>query len=82
MLKVYIIGLFILLAAIFLNGLVNKLGILSWYDFINKLISPQKQSIRELTFIEYCWLFFVYPFLLGVAAWAGNWLFTLVTSKP
>ena len=75
MLKIYLLGLFILLAAIFLNGLVNKLGITSWYDFINMLISEKKNTTRELTFIDYCWLFFAYPFLLGVAAWAANWLF-------
>lgn len=81
MFKIYFVGVFILFIAILLNGLINKMGIASWYDFINKLMSPQKQTIRELNFTDYCWLFFAYPFLLGVAAWAGNWLFTFVGNK-
>lgn len=72
MFKIYFIGFVILLAAILLNGLINKWGIIGWYDFINQLLLQGKQTFRRLTITDYTWLFLLYPFLLGLAAKAGD----------
>ena len=81
MLKIYFIGLVILMVAIILNGLVNKWGITGWYDFINQLLLQGKQVFRRLTIIDYTWLFIMYPFLLGVGAKLGEFLFDWISSK-
>jgi hypothetical protein len=81
MFKIYFVGVFILFIAILLNGLINKMGIASWYDFLNKMMRPHKEEFRNLNYIDYCWLFLAYPLLLGVAAWTGNWLYTFIENK-
>ena len=81
MLKIYFLGLIVLMVAIILNGLVSKWGITGWYDFINQLLLQGKQVFRRLTIIDYTWLFLMYPFLLGVAAKLGDFLFDWVSSK-
>lgn len=81
MLKIYLIGVIILIAAIFLNGLINKLGVLGWYDFINLLIDKQTASTRKVRLIDMLWLFVAYPFLLGLAGISGNYLYTWLCSS-
>lgn len=60
---IFLVGLAILVAALLLNFIANKLGILTWYDFVS---SPSKAR-----FIDYIWLFVLYPFLLGATAYAA-----------
>jgi len=81
MFKIYFIGFVILLAAILLNGLINKWGIVGWYDFINQLLLQSKQTFRRLTITDYTWLFLLYPFLLGLAAKAGDFLFDWICNR-
>jgi hypothetical protein len=81
MLKIYLIGIIILVAAILLNGIVNKLGILGWYDFINLLIEKETATSRKLRIIDIAWLFLAYPFMLGLAVVGGNWLYTWLCHK-
>jgi hypothetical protein len=78
MIKIYIIGLVILGIAIVLNGLAAKIGILSWYDYL-KLIMDKNGSI-PIRWIDYSWLYFVYPFLLGTAYKMGEILYTWIAS--
>jgi hypothetical protein len=81
MLKLFLIGWTILLSAILLNGIVAKLGLVGWYDFINMLIQKGSNTFDTLRFADYVWLFFAYPMLLGVAYKAGEllyeWLYSL-----
>lgn len=81
MLKIYFIGLVILLAAILFNGVVNKWGITGWYDFINQLLIQGIRIFQKLTIMDYIWLFLLYPILLGVAASFGDFLFDWVFNR-
>lgn len=81
MLKIYLIGIFILFAAILLNGVVNKLGILGWYDFINLLVDKENVAGKRVSIIDVIWLFIAYPFLLGLAGFGGNYLYTSLFQK-
>lgn len=58
---VFILGAGILIAAIILNFIASKLNLSTWYDFIK---NPGKTTI-----LSYVWLFIIYPFGLGLAAY-------------
>src|SRR3990167_10371717 len=58
-----IVGLRILLSAIVLNIFARIVGLSTWYEFLNK---PSK----VLSWDNYIFLFFVYPFILGLV---GKW---------
>ena len=58
-----LLGLRILFSAIVLNIFAKFVGLSTWYDFLNK---PSK----VLSWDNYIFLFFVYPFILGLA---GRW---------
>ena len=66
MLKIYLIGIIILVTAILLNGVINKLGVLGWYDFITLLVDKETAPARKVRMIDMLWLFIAYPFLLRV----------------
>ena len=61
--EILFLGLRILLAAIVLNIFAKFVGLSTWYDFLN---SPGK----VLSWDNYIFLFFVYPFILGLV---GKW---------
>lgn len=81
MLKIYLIGIIILIAAIMLNGVINKLGVLGWYDFINLLADKETVPAKKVGIIDILWLFVAYPFLLGLAGVSGNYLYTWLFQK-
>ena len=81
MLKIYLIGIIILVTAILLNGVINKLGVLGWYDFINLLVDKEAAPARKVRIIDILWLFIAYPFLLGLAGISGSYLFTWLCSN-
>ena len=61
-----IVGLRILFVAIVLNIFARLVGLSTWYEFLNK---PSK----VLSWDNYIFLFFVYPFILGlVGKWKGT----------
>ncbi len=72
MIRIYIIGLSILVIAILANGIVIKLGITSWYDFINLLSKNGNQAFTMISIIDYIWLFIAYPLVLGFGYWVGD----------
>ena len=72
MLRLYVIGVFILVIAIICNALVSKLGIASWYDFIN---SFTKNEPNNYNFFDYTWLFIIYPLCLGLGYYIGDLVF-------
>jgi hypothetical protein len=80
MLKLYIIGLAILVTAILANFLAAKLGLLSWYDFLNLLSDKGGEAFKKVKFLDYLWLFILYPLALGLGYWFGIKLFQLIFS--
>lgn len=68
-LKIFLIGTFVLVAALVVNILVGILGISTWYDFIinveqNGFFSAiEKEVLPSIVF-----LIFIYPLILGVVA--------------
>tara|TARA_B100000941_G_scaffold275335_1_gene237113 strand:- start:1696 stop:1917 length:222 start_codon:yes stop_codon:yes gene_type:complete len=65
MIKYYFIGLVILTVAIFANFTVAKLGLKTWYDFLDSL------GNSSLKLMDYLWLFAIYPLILGLTAKLG-----------
>lgn len=72
MLRIYIIGIFILIIAIIANGIVIKLGIKSWYDFIALIQNHGNSAFEKLSVLDYAWLFMAYPLTLGFGYWIGD----------
>tara|TARA_B100000941_G_C28479850_1_gene541477 strand:- start:1003 stop:1227 length:225 start_codon:yes stop_codon:yes gene_type:complete len=73
MIKYYIIGTIILVIAILANLLANKLGIKTWYDFLNGIGNNSSFSV-----IDYIWLFAAYPLILGLSYKLGIIIFSKV----
>ncbi len=67
--KIYLAGMVILLAAILLNLLASALKLATWYTFLN-LVSQQGLSpaLHSLKATDILFLFLIYPFLLGLSA--------------
>lgn len=59
--KIFAIGVGVLLGAIVLNMVADKLGLASWYQFLQK---PAGTSL-----LSYVWLFVIYPLGLGALAY-------------
>ena len=78
MIRIYTIGLAILIIAIIANGIVVKLGLKSWYDFINLLTDQGLSAIKEISIIDYFWLLIGYPLVLGLGYYLGDKLYTLL----
>ena len=66
MIKYYFIGLVILTVAIFANFTVAKLGLKTWYDFLNSIGNGS-----SLKLLDYLWLFAIYPLILGLSTKLG-----------
>ena len=57
MLRLYFIGIIILVSAIILNIISQFLGLKTWYDFLNGI--SEKMPIKSLiNFWDFFWLFF------------------------
>lgn len=78
MLRIYIIGIVILIIAVLANALIVQLGWKSWYNFIQMLSNSGSSAISELSLVDILWLFFGYPFVLGFAYWIGDQLYKLI----
>jgi hypothetical protein len=74
MIRTYLIGLFILLTAIGANAFAAKLHLKSWYDFLFGL-SDSKAYWAEITIKDGLWLFFLYPMILGLGSFFGNFIY-------
>lgn len=80
MLKIYLIGIIILIAAIMLNGVINKLGVLGWYDFITLLVDKETAHARKVRIIDMLWLFVAYPFFIRLSR--GKWKLFIYLAIP
>jgi hypothetical protein len=79
LLKMLLAGLAVLVAAILLNILANLLGISTWYDFLQAVSQGGfTEAVRRLNALEYIFLLLLYPFMLGLAAYATFYLTGLI----
>jgi hypothetical protein len=76
MLRIYCIGLCILVGAILLNAVAAKLGLMSWYDFLTQWSANGKSVFSTTRLIDYVWLMLIYPFLLGCCGYGANVAYT------
>ena len=69
LIKLYVMGLMILIIAILANFLATQLGLKTWYDFLNQLGNRDALSLKDGL-----WLFVLYPLILGCSLLIGNML--------
>ena len=77
MLRIYVIGLSILLIAIIANVVVDKIGLSTWYDFGPQFFKRGFSAMQEVGLLSCIWLFILYPLVLGFAYIIGDKLFNL-----
>ncbi len=77
--RIYFIGIFILLTAIVANFIAYKLNIMTWYGFIEFLTASGEKEI-VIRIIDYVWLFLAYPIILGFGYWIGNKMYQFLFS--
>ena len=78
MVRLYIIGLLILIIAIIANVIVGKLGLSTWYDFGPEFFSKGFPIIQEVGFVNSLWLFIIYPLVLSLGYVIGDKLYSLI----
>ena len=78
MIRFYCIGLSVLLFAIAANGMATSLGLKTWYDFLDLLLT-RKEAMEGVTFLDGFWLFIAYPLILGGSAILGDWIYQQIT---
>ena len=69
MVRIYVIGISILIVAIIANFFAKIIGISTWYDFLNSFTDSISSNFK---FIDYLWLFFIYPIILGLGYLLGE----------
>jgi hypothetical protein len=80
MIRVYLIGLFILITAIIANVIAAKLQLKSWYALLDGLTNSSSLS-DLLTLKDSLWLFILYPLILGLGAVVANLLYLKICSS-
>lgn len=66
--RVFILGWSVFLAALFLNLLARLMGWISWYAFLEQWTMP-------LSLDNYVYLFLLYPFVLALPLWfSRRWI--------
>ena len=78
MLKIYCIGIIVLLIAILANVLASVSGVMSWYDAISGLQKNGWAALKEWSWKDYLWLFLLYPLILGAAGYYGLKLYEVL----
>ena len=77
MLRVYIIGISILLIAIISNVVVGKFGISTWYDFGPQFFKRGLIVLKEVGVLSSVWLFILYPLVLALGYILGDKIYNL-----
>ena len=77
MLRIYIIGICILLIAIITNIIVGRLGISTWYDFGPQFFKRGFIVMKEVGFFSSVWLFILYPLVLALGYIVGDKIYSL-----
>ena len=76
--KIYIIGICILIIAVLANIVADKLGLQTWYTFLNGISTNFDTTIKNLRFFDGVWLFVVYPVFLGLGYVLGTKLYQFI----
>ena len=74
MIRLFCVGVSILIWAILANGFAQSIGLKTWYDFIEILIQ-KRQTLSAISLLDWLWLMLIYPLVLGASAWAGEWIY-------
>ena len=74
MIRLLFTGFFILTGAIISNLFAPKIQLKTWYDFLQGIL-VSLSFWNQVSFKDLVWLFFIYPFLLGLSAQAGNFIY-------
>ena len=77
MLRIYIIGICILLIAIITNIIVGRLGISTWYDFGPQFFKRGFIVMKEVGLFSSVWLFILYPLVLALGYIVGDKIYSL-----
>ena len=72
MLRLYIIGVCILVIAITANIMVVKIGLTTWYDFGHHFLKRGFKAITDIDFFSLIWLFILYPIVLSLGYIIGD----------
>jgi hypothetical protein len=78
MLRIYLIGWVILFSAIILNVVIQRFGIMGWYEFLTKLQGIGKITFSTMVLVDYLWLFVGYPLCLGFSSYLGEKLYDIL----
>ncbi len=78
MLRIYIIGLSILLIAIIANIIAGRLNIMTWYDYIGNISKQGVGAVNGMSIVDALWLFIFYPLFLGLGYYLGHKLYTAI----
>lgn len=72
LLKILAIGWLILLSAIILNWFAHKLGMSTWYGYLNSIQdSGLSNTHQNMSVFNLAFLYLIYPFLLGATAYSS-----------
>jgi len=77
MLRIYIIGICILLIAIITNIIIGRLGISTWYDFGPQFFKRGFIVLKEVGLFSSVWLFILYPLVLALGYVVGDKIYSL-----
>ena len=78
MLRLYFVGIGILIVAIIANAIVIKIGLKSWYDVFKLLQDFGSNAFSKISVIDYIWLFVAYPLILACGYWIGDKFYHLL----
>lgn len=68
-LKIYVLGVWVLMVAVLANIAASMFGVATWYDFIFQISKLGfVEAFLSLKFTSVLFLFFLYPALLGYCA--------------
>ena len=77
MLKIYIIGVCILMIAIIANVIIGKVGLSTWYDFGPQFFKRGFVVVKEVGLLSALWLFLFYPLVLAFGYILGDFIYKL-----
>ncbi|MEY2948991.1 MAG: hypothetical protein RLZZ248_192 [Bacteroidota bacterium] len=77
--RLYCIGVTVLIVAILANGMASKIQCKTWYDLIQGL-THSNSYWNSLELKDILWLFFAYPILLGIGSTLGQLIYQKLTS--
>ena len=77
MLRIYIIGVCILMIAIIVNVIVGKVGLSTWYDFGPQFFKRGFVVVKEVGLLSALWLFLFYPLVLAFGYILGDFIYKL-----